>query len=63
MSLSPFSYALRAALHMEAMPIPLEANCMKFQPFLGWRPALTAHYNKIKTGAKFPICEGPWPRS
>jgi hypothetical protein len=28
---------LRAGLHLEAGPIPLEADCMKFQPFLGWR--------------------------
>jgi hypothetical protein len=26
-------------LHLEAGPIPLEADCMKFQPFLGWRLA------------------------
>jgi hypothetical protein len=36
---------LRAALHLEAGPIPLEADCMKFQLFLGWRPASTTHYN------------------
>jgi hypothetical protein len=49
---------LRAALHLEAGPIPLEADCMKFQPFLGWRPASTTHYNKIIMGANFPICKG-----
>jgi hypothetical protein len=31
---------------------------MKFQPFLGWRPASTTHYNKIIMGANFPICKG-----
>jgi len=41
---------VRAALHLEAGPIPIEADCMKFQPFLGWRPASTTHYNKIITG-------------
>ena len=50
---------LRAALHLEAGPISLEADCTKFQPFLGWRPASTTHYNKIITGANFPICKGP----
>jgi hypothetical protein len=49
---------IRAALHLEAGPIPLEADCMKFQPFLGWRPASTTHYGKIITGANFPICKG-----
>jgi hypothetical protein len=52
------SSRLKAALHLEAGPIPLEANCMKFQPFLGWRPASTTHYNRIITGANFPICKG-----
>jgi hypothetical protein len=55
---SPFSLTLRAVLHLEAGPNPLEADCMKFQPFLGWRPASTTHYNKIITGANFPICKG-----
>jgi hypothetical protein len=50
--------SLRAALHLEARPIPLEADCMKFQPFLGWRPASTTHYNKIITGANLSICKG-----
>jgi hypothetical protein len=31
---------------------------MIFQPFLGWRPASTTHYNKIIKGANFPICKG-----
>jgi hypothetical protein len=31
---------------------------MKFQPFLGWRPASTIHYNRIIMGANFPICKG-----
>jgi hypothetical protein len=32
---------LRAALHIEAGQIPLEANCMKFQPFrVGDQPQL-----------------------
>jgi hypothetical protein len=51
-------WVLRAALHLEAGPNPLEADCMKFQPFLGWRPASTTHYNKIITGANIPICKG-----
>jgi hypothetical protein len=34
---------IRAALHLETRPIPLEADCMKFQPFLGWRLVLTTH--------------------
>jgi hypothetical protein len=53
----PISF-IRAALHLEAGPIPLEADCMEFQPFLGWRPASTTHYNKIITGADFPVCKG-----
>jgi hypothetical protein len=40
------------------MPNPIEADCMKFQPFLGWRMASTTHYNKIITGANFSICKG-----
>jgi hypothetical protein len=46
--------SLRSALHLDAMPIPLEANCMKFQPFWGWRLASTTHYNKIIMGPIFP---------
>jgi hypothetical protein len=49
---------LRAALHLEAGPIPLEADCMKFQPFLGWRPASTTQYNKNIRGANFLTCKG-----
>jgi hypothetical protein len=49
---------LRAALHLEAGLNHLEADCMKFQPFLGWRSASTTHYNRIITGANFPICKG-----
>jgi hypothetical protein len=49
---------IRAALHLEAGQIPLEADCMKFQPFLGWRPASTTHYDKIITGANFSIRKG-----
>jgi hypothetical protein len=49
---------LRVALHLEATPIPLEADCMKFQPFLGWRPASTTHCNQIIMRANFPICKG-----
>jgi hypothetical protein len=49
---------LRAALHLEAGPIPLEADCMKLQPFLGWRLVSTTHYNKIITWVDFSICEG-----
>jgi hypothetical protein len=48
---------LRAALHLEAKPIPLEVDCMKFQPLLDWRLTSTKHYNKIITGANFPICK------
>jgi hypothetical protein len=51
-------YMLRAALHLEAGPIPLEADCMEFQPFLGRRAASTIHYNKIITWANFFICKG-----
>jgi hypothetical protein len=47
--------ALRAALHLEARPISLEADCMKFQLFLGWRLASTTHYNQIIMGDNFPI--------
>jgi hypothetical protein len=54
---------LRAALHLEAGPIPLEANCMKFQPFLGWRPASTTHYNKIIKGPIFPYVKAFGSRS
>ena len=50
--------ALRAALHVEAGSISLEADCMKFKPLLGWRLASTTHYNKIIIGANFPICKG-----
>jgi hypothetical protein len=49
---------IMAALHLETGPIPLEAKCIKFQPLLGRRPALTTHYNKIITRANFPICKG-----
>jgi hypothetical protein len=49
---------LRAALHLEAGPIPLEADCMKFQPLLGGRPTSTIHFNKIIMVANFPICKG-----
>jgi hypothetical protein len=34
---------IRVALHLEAGPISLEADCTKFQPFLDWRPASTTH--------------------
>jgi hypothetical protein len=54
---------VRAALHLEAGPIPLEADCMKFQPFLGWRPASTTHYSKIITGVNFPYVKALGPRS
>jgi hypothetical protein len=49
---------IRAALHLEARPNPLEADCMRFQPFLGWRLASTTHYNKIITEVNFLICKG-----
>jgi hypothetical protein len=51
----------RAALHLEARPIPLEVDCMKFQPFLGWRPTSTTHYNMIITGAIFPYVKALGP--
>ena len=49
---------LRIALHLEAGPNPLETDYMKFQPFLGWRPASTTHYNKIITRVDFLIYKG-----
>jgi hypothetical protein len=49
---------LRAALHLEAGQNPHEADCMKVQPFLGWGPASTTHYNKIVAGGNFLICKG-----
>jgi hypothetical protein len=45
---------LRATLHLEAGPIPLEVDCMKCQSFLGLRPASITHYNNIITGVIFP---------
>jgi hypothetical protein len=50
--------ALRVAFHLEAGPILLEADCMKLQPILGWRPASTTHYDKIMPGANFSTCKG-----
>ena len=50
--------SIRATLHLEVGPIPLEVDCMKFKPFLGWRPGSTTHYNMIIMGANFPICKG-----
>jgi hypothetical protein len=44
---------LRAALHLEAGPIPLEADCMKCQPFWGWRLASISHYSEILTRGGF----------
>jgi hypothetical protein len=49
---------LRAALHLEAGPIPLEADCMKPQPLFSWRLTSTTHYNNIITGVNIPICKG-----
>ena len=54
---------LRVALHPKARPISLEADCMKFQPLLGWRPASTTHCNKITTEANFPYVKARGPRS
>ena len=51
-------HKLKATLHLEARPIRLEANCIKSQPFLGWRPASTTHSIKIIMRANFPICKG-----
>ena len=48
----------RCTVHLEAGPIPLEVDCMKFQRFLGWRPASTTHFSKIITGVNFSICKG-----
>jgi hypothetical protein len=53
-----FSTVHPPSLHLETGPIPLEAKCIKFQPLLGRRPALTTHYNNIITRANFPICKG-----
>jgi hypothetical protein len=58
LSLEMASKHLRAALHQEVGPNPLEADCMQFQPFLGWRPASSTHYNKIITGSNLPISKG-----
>ena len=55
---TPYVTLLRATLHLEAWPIPLQADCMKVQPFLGWRLASTTHYNKILTGVNFPVWKG-----
>jgi hypothetical protein len=53
-------HIIRAALHLEVGPISLEANCMKVQLLLGWRPASTTHYNiTIITGANFSHMERP----
>ena len=52
------SKGCRAALHLKVGPIRLEVDCMKVQPFLGWRPASTTCYNKIITWANFPLCKG-----
>jgi hypothetical protein len=52
------AFKLRAALHLEAGPIPLEADWMKFQPFLVWRQVSTTHYSKIIKGVNFLICKG-----
>jgi hypothetical protein len=49
---------IKATLHLEAKPIPLEADCMKFQPLLCWRLASTIHNNKIKMGDTFLIYKG-----
>jgi hypothetical protein len=43
----------RFNLHLEAGLIPLEADCMKFQPLLGWRLASTTHYNYYGGGQIF----------
>ena len=44
---------LRAALYLEARPINLQADCTKFKPLLGWRPASSSHYNKIMKKKRF----------
>ena len=56
--------SLGAALPVEAGPIPIEEDCMKFQPLLGWRPASTTYYNKIYNGGQFfPYVKALGPRS
>jgi len=44
----------RAALHLEAGPIFLEANCTKFQHLLGQRPASSIQYKMMTMGAILP---------
>ena len=51
-------FTIRADLHLEAGPSFLGANCLKFQPIFGLGPASSPHYNKIRTRADFPICNG-----
>ena len=46
-----FKKNIMAALHLEPGPILLEADCMKFQPFLGWRPASTIEELRSPGGA------------
>jgi hypothetical protein len=50
--------ALKATLHLEIRPFPLEADCTKFEHFLGWRLASTTHYNEIIMRANFAIRKG-----
>ena len=51
-------HRLRVDLHLEAWPILLRVDCMKFQPFLGWRSVSTTHYKKPITWTNFLIWEG-----
>lgn len=37
---TPLCKNVRAVLHLDAGPVPLEADCMKSQPFLGWEANL-----------------------
>jgi hypothetical protein len=53
LSLLIMDFRTRVALLLEAMPIPLEAHRMKFQPLLGSRPASTTHYLRLYRGLIF----------
>ena len=48
----------RTDLHIEAGPIFLGADCLKFQPIFGLELASSPYYNKIITEADIPICNG-----
>jgi hypothetical protein len=48
---------------VKAGPIPLEADCMKRQPLLGWRLASATHYNRIIVKAIFSYVKASGSRS